>query len=100
MKIKTTENLVLKVLEENKQARTDDFVLYGGVIKRMGIDLRNITMHEFLATAKQNNMPPFATCTRCRRHIQELRQDLKDDKTAIEREKKTQEFKDYNISGL
>lgn len=51
MKIKIYENIVLRVLEENKRARSDDFILFGSVLKRLGVDLQT-TLYEFLASAK------------------------------------------------
>lgn len=99
MKIKTYEDIVLRVLEENKRARSDDFVLFGSVLKRLGVDLQT-TLYEFLASAKDNKMPSFETITRCRRHIQELRTDLQDRKTAVAREERQQDFKEYNLSGI
>lgn len=99
MKIKTYEDIVLRVLEENKRARSDDFILFGSVLKRLGVDLQT-TLYEFLASAKDNKMPSFETITRCRRHIQELRTDLQDRKTAVAREEKQKDYKEYNISGI
>lgn len=99
MKIKTYEDIVLRVLEENKRARSDDFILFGSVLKRLGVDLQT-TLYEFLASAKDNKMPSFETITRCRRHIQELRTDLQDRKTAVAREVRQQDFKGYNLSGI
>ena len=99
MKIKTYEDVVLKVLEENERARSDDFILFGSVLKRLGVDLQT-TLYEFLASAKDNKMPSFETITRCRRHIQELRTDLQDRKTAVVREERQQDFKEYNLSGV
>lgn len=98
--IKNTEEYVLSVLERNLRARADDFILYGAVLKSMGVDLINTSIGEFLATAKIRKYPSFETVTRCRRHIQELRQDLTDKKTAIARENKIEDYKEYNISGI
>jgi hypothetical protein len=98
-KIKKTEDIVLDVLENNLKARQDDFILYGAVLKRLGVDLKQ-TLYEFLAKAKENKMPSFETVTRCRRHIQELRLDLVDNKTAIAREENIERFKEYNLSDV
>lgn len=100
MKIKSTEEIVLEVLNRNLRARTDDFILYGGVLKEMGISLRQTNLYNFLANAKKNNIPSFETVTRCRRHIQEILPRLKDDKTDLERLKKIQEFKEYNLTDI
>lgn len=97
MKLKTLEPVVLNILEHNKIAREDDFILYGAVLKRFGIDLK-ISIAEFLATAKNNNMPTFESVSRCRRHITELRQDLK--ANTVKRQEQEEIYKAYNISGL
>lgn len=94
-KLKVTEEVVLKALEENKRARSDDFILYGAVLKRLGVDLKNTNLYDFLATAKQNKMPTFETCSRARRKIQEYRQDLIDVNIAVIREERRQIMKDW-----
>ena len=99
-KIKSTEELVLNVLRRNFRARTDDFILYGGILKEMGINLKETNLYDFLATAKQKGIPSFETCTRARRHIQELMPELKDEKTDWERSKKIQDFKEYNLTDV
>lgn len=99
MKIKKTEQIVLTTLEENPRAREDDFILYGGVLKRLGVSL-STPLNSFLATAKLNKYPSFETVSRCRRHIQELRQDLVNSQVAIKREDRQEDFKNYNLSGI
>lgn len=100
MKIKKTEEVVLNALKENKRARKDDFILYGAVLKRLGINL-NVSLYTFLSTAKDFfKAPTFETVTRCRRHIQELMPELKDDKTAVFRDEFQDDYKIYNLSGL
>lgn len=99
-KIKKTEEIVLLALTENKRARQDDFILYGAVLKRIGIDLKNTTLYDFLATARIKNIPTFETVTRCRRHIAEIRPDLTDIQIAIKREARQEDFKYYNISNI
>ena len=94
-RLKKIEDVVLKALEENKKAREDDFILYGAVLKRLGIDLKNTSLYDFLAKAKENKMPTFETCSRARRKIQEYRQDLIDVDTAVIREERRQIMKDW-----
>lgn len=98
-KIKKYEEIVLEALETNERTRKDDFVLYGAVLKRLGIDLRQ-SLCVFLANAKSDKIPSFETITRCRRHIQELRQDLVDSTTAVAREEKIEDFIEYNKSEI
>lgn len=99
-KIKATEEIVLNVLTRNFRARTDDFILYGGVIKELGISLKQTNLYDFLATAKEKGLPSFETCTRCRRHIMEIMPELKDEKTELERSKKVKDFREYNLTDI
>lgn len=39
-KLKKVEDVVIDVLEKNIRARQDDFILYGAVLKRLGVDLK------------------------------------------------------------
>ena len=98
-KLKKVEDVVIDVLEKNIRARQEDFILYGAVLKRLCVDLKQ-SMCEFLANARINKMPSFETVTRCRRHCQELRQDLVDTKTAVKREENIERFKEYNLSDV
>ena len=99
MKIKNYESLVLDTLEKNKLARKNDFILYGSVLRRMGVDL-NMTLADYLITADSKGMPSFETITRCRRHIQQLRTDLQDSEKAVKREDAQYDYKIYNLSGI
>ena len=96
-RLKNLEPIVLEILENNKRARSDDFVLYGAVLKRIGVPL-DTHLFNFLAKAKEKNMPSFESVTRVRRHICELRQDLKGN--AVAREESEEDYKIYNLSGL
>lgn len=100
MKIKKYESIVLDVLQFNKLARKSDFVLYGAVLKRLGVDLKSTTLFEFLSTADEKKMPSFETITRCRRHLQSLRTDLQDNQTAVARENLIDDYQVYNRSGI
>ena len=100
MKIKKYETIVLETLEINQRARRDDFVLYGAVLRKLGVDLTTTTLYEFLSTADSKGMPSFETITRCRRHIQALRTDLTDSQTAIARENKVEDYIYYNRTGI
>ena len=99
MKLKTIEPLVLNALENNELACSDDFILYGSVLKRLNIDLK-MPIGEMLANHSNLGIPSFESVTRCRRHIQELRTDLQDSETAVAREIKQDDYKIYNLSGI
>lgn len=97
--LKKLEEIVLAVLRRNLVARKDDFILYGGILKEMGFDLFT-PIGTALAYHKHYHLPSFESVSRCRRHIQELEQDLKDDHTAVVREEAEEMYKMYNRSGL
>lgn len=92
--LRETENIVYEVLSKNKRARKDDFILYGAVIKRQGVDL-NQSVLEFLAYAKERKMPSFETVSRCRRKLQAQNEDLVDLDTKEIRMEQEQEFLRY-----
>ena len=99
-KKKNIEALVLDALRTNIRARKDDFILYGSVLKRMGIDL-GISLYTFLSTAREfYNAPSFESVTRCRRHIQEQMPELKDKETAEARQNEQYEFYKYSKTSV
>ena len=95
MKPNKAENYVLDALKTNKRARTSDFILYGSVLKRMGLNL-DMTLKEFLTNATSIGVPSFETVSRCRRKLQEQMPELKDEQVAVARENKTIEYINYN----
>ena len=92
----TTEQMVLELLESKPITREDDFVLYGFVLKRNGIDLKETSLHEFLSTAKKSKYPSFSAVARARRKIQEQRPELKDKATAEARRDEQYEYIKYS----
>lgn len=100
MRIKELEKYVLRALEDCERARKDDFLLYGIVLEYKNIQVLDATLRGFLGHAKELGVPSFESVSRCRRHIQELRPDLKDTKTAIAREEAQEEYKEYNLTGI
>ena len=95
--LKSTEEIVIDVLRRNERARKDDFILYGSVLRQLGVDL-HMSLKTYLARAKESKMPSFETVSRCRRHLQELMPELKDEKTVEKRIEKIADFKKYNLS--
>ena len=92
--IEKTKNTVLKILEEHRGARSNDFILYAYVLAEKGIDLYcSIAMVMF--NANRLKLPAFGTVTRCRRKIQEERKDLVDEVTAETRAQAEEEFRDF-----
>ena len=99
MELKKIENIVLCILERNERARGDDFILYGSVLKQLGVPL-TLQLKDFLSTAKDCRYPSFESVSRARRHICEYRKDLKSEKVSKYREYKINEYKEYNNTGL
>lgn len=97
-KIKCVEDTVLAVLKRNKKARCDDFILYGSVLKEIGVDLQQTSLYDFLATAKSSGMPSFETVTRARRKLCEQYPELVDVVTQEARDLKKESFIEYSKS--
>lgn len=93
-KLKSTETMVIEILKVNKKARCDDFILYGSVLKRLGVDL-NMSLKEFLANAKYNNMPALETIPRCRRKLCEINPELVDTETDRHRKEEERKYINY-----
>lgn len=72
--LKTTAALVKHILETNPQARNSDSYLYYQVIKfeanQKSIDLRSLTVQEFLLCINQLGFTGFETVRRARQKIQ------------------------------
>jgi hypothetical protein len=99
MKLKKVEELVLDTLEKYRATRRDDYLLYLVVLKRLGIDTR-LQIQELFLNHKDYKLPAFESVTRCRRKIQETRQDLIDWSTAKIRKDKEEEFRAYSRKGV
>lgn len=72
--LRTTTGLVTNILENNAQARNSDSFLYLKVLEtvaeRDGVELGNVTVHDFLTTM-YSNFPGFETVRRSRQKVQE-----------------------------
>lgn len=87
------EKLVTEILEEKPISRTDDFILYGFVLKRLGVSL-DMTLRQFFNTHKTLNVPSFKSIERTRRLIQSVRLDLKDYKTSLARNEAEEKYRE------
>lgn len=97
MKLENVETYVLQALEENSLARKDDFILYGAVLKRMGIDI-NLSLSYIFFNAKKLKIPAMATVMRSRRKIFETRPELADENTQVHRQEKIKDYINYAIN--
>ncbi len=81
----------MSALERNVRAREDDFILYGSVLKAMGVDIRQ-SLAEIFAHHIELGIPAFESVSRARRKIAETRPDLFD---ALTREIRANEQEKY-----
>lgn len=96
MRLEKIEDYVIQVLECNYHTRQDDFILYGAVLKRMGIDI-NLSLRELFANSKNYNLPAMESVTRARRKVQEERLELCDPKTVVCRQEKITDYMKYAL---
>ena len=72
--LKTISGLVKHILEQNKQARNSDSILYLKVLEHqsheLGIDLRLLSVPVFLTEMGQRGFAGFETVRRARQKIQ------------------------------
>lgn len=87
------ESLVMQILEEKPVSRTDDFILYGFVLKHYGVSL-DMPLRQFFTSYKNLDVPSFKSIERTRRLIQSVRLDLKDYKTTLAREEAEEKYKE------
>lgn len=95
MKAKTIEEITKQTLIEREKSRSDDFRLYAGVLKRLGVDL-NMTLSEFFSIAKQKDYPALESVPRARRKIFEQYPELQPLETKLKREEKEREYINYS----
>lgn len=93
-KMNKTSDLVKDILEKHPTARDDDFILYAWVLYYNRINLTQ-QLGQFLKTATQNKVTPFATVTKCRRTLQRENPNLKGNKVD-ERTNMQHYYKLYN----
>lgn len=85
------QELVTEILEQKPISRTDDFILYGFVLKRFGVSL-DMSLKEFFVSYKKLKVPSFKSIERTRRLIQSIRLDLKDYKTSLARKEEEEKY--------
>lgn len=97
-KFSTTENLVLKVLEECKEARQDDYILMLKVCGELNPSVLRRPFFEVMSNHRKE-LPNWETVTRCRRKIQEKRPDLAVSTILRKRREQVQDYVDYARHG-
>ena len=73
-KLQTTQALVKSILETDEKSRNSDSILYLNVLnicgERNGIDVKTMTVSDFLLQLKDNGFPPFESVRRTRQKLQ------------------------------
>ena len=99
-KLNKLEPVVMKVLTEYKETRSDDFKLIFAVYREL--DFFHTTKElfcEIMLNHKEYNLPPFESITRVRRKLQKDYPELANEKTKEKRLNETAEYIDYSIGG-
>lgn len=78
--LKTTTALVKALLEQDKQCRNSDSLLYYRVLaiigRRKGVDIEEMSLPYFLLNMSGTEFPPFESVRRARQKIQEHHPEL------------------------
>lgn len=78
--LKTTTALVKAILEQDKQCRNSDSLLYYRVLsiigRRKGVDIEEMSLPYFLLNMSGTEFPPFESVRRTRQKIQEHHPEL------------------------
>lgn len=95
-KIKKIEPIVKKVLEDNENARNDDFELVLMVYGEINENAMFRPFYKVMREHKAYGLPSMESITRCRRRLQTKYEHLKANKeTEKIREKEEEEFREY-----
>ena len=94
-KLKTLENVVLEVLENDIASRDDDFILLLEVCNRTGADIAGRAFAYAMAHHKELGIPNWKSVERCRRKIQARRPDLISPEAAKKRLEAKEAYTEY-----
>ena len=95
-KVKIIEPLVRSVLEEDPEARNDDFRLIAEVYYRLNQEIGRLSFNIVMLGHKELKLPSVESITRARRKLQAEYEYLKADKeTEILRTNEEEEFRRY-----
>lgn len=98
-RLKKIEKVVEIVLDNRKDARENDDILYLCVCEYFHRGASSMTLKEFLKERSNISCPSFASVTRARRKIFERRPELKPKKVTELREDMIEVYVDYAING-
>ena len=98
MKLNSIKPVVLEVMEKNEKARDDDMLLYALVCRKFNADIPNKSFTFALIHHQELGLPNFESVGRCRRKIQNEREDLQSSESA--KRAKTEKEKEYKLACL
>lgn len=95
--IKRIETAVKEILEENKEARDDDFILIAEVYNKLVPECINLPFSVVMLGHNELKLPVQASITRARRKIQAQYKELRASKKVQEaRKAEEEEYKNYS----
>lgn len=98
-KIKIIEPLVKSVLEKNKEARKDDFLLVAEVYYSLVPEVANCSFTAVMLAHKEFKLPSIESITRARRKLQAEYEDLRpSEEVQTARLNETKKYIDYAIN--
>lgn len=95
-KLKNLENIVTRILEKVQKTREDDFLLTLSAYCIINPQIKSMSFVDVMQQHKELGLPSFESVTRCRRKVQETRQDLIDWKQAVIRADEREKFENYS----
>ena len=96
--LKTVESVVENILNEMKETRASDDILYLHVCEHFCDGISSMTLKDFLTARKGTNCPNFETVRRTRQKVFEKRPELKPEGVTEARESMIDVFVDYAIN--
>lgn len=98
-KLNKISNIVLRVLDQHKDARKDDFILFSYVLDELGVP-SNFDMRTMLRNSVIFGLPSFESVSRSRRKVQAAHPELKDAKAVEIRAAEEKEYREFAHNGL
>jgi len=98
-RLKTVEAIVEKILNDKKEARGNDDILFLYVCEHFNKEASSMTLKNFLESRKSTGCPSFESVRRTRQKVFEKRPELKPEKVTQRREEMIDVFVDYALHG-
>lgn len=76
-RVRFIEPLVKRILEENIEARNDDFILIAEVYSLLNDSVKRFSFNDIMVYHKNFGLPSIESITRARRKVQNLYEDLR-----------------------